>query len=67
MKQLILNSAGNAAYALVFDSTTTSLFFRTDPSNTTQTTPNWAFTVNADPRAIMFGSNENQILTLTGK
>ncbi len=67
MKQLIVNSAGNAAYALVFYSTTISRLFRIDPSTTAQTTANWAFTVEADPRAIMFGSSENQILTLTGK
>ncbi len=63
---LLVNSLGNAAYVLNDGGSFSSIIFRFNPSLSTSSASDWSRAYSETPWEIKFGSNENQILTLTG-
>jgi hypothetical protein len=58
MRSLLLNSQGNAAYALVYRSDWKSVLFRTNPKIYSNTT-DWALSFQSEPWGVVFGKTED--------
>ncbi len=64
MRSLLINSQGNAAYALVYAAGGQSVLLRTNPM-IYSSTPDWALSFVGEPWGVVFGKNEDSIVTLT--
>jgi hypothetical protein len=58
MRSLLVDSKGNAAYALVYSSTQKSVLLRTNPTIFRNTT-DWALSFDSEPWGVVFGKTED--------